>query len=170
MFAFARADERPPTAAASCGVGPLDSSLHLRDALDLVSNGRRACSRNSVATPAAGVTIDEADFPRFRELSPAVADELLAEDDLTRTLHTDGTLESGYFSLETARLLKNEIWGQGFPAPLFEGRFYRRAAARAREKHLKLHLKAGGLRFEAIQFNFAETPGTSAGGVSVERE
>ena len=161
VFAFARADEKTTDGSGQLrGSGRSIPGLHLRDALDLVSKRAPGLLKKFGGhAAAAGVTIDEADFPRFRELFAAVADELLAEDDLTRTLHTDGTLESGYFSLETARLLENEIWGQGFPAPLFEGRFTVEQQRVLKEKHLKLHLKAGGLRFEAIQFNFAETPG-----------
>ncbi|MFC5303003.1 single-stranded-DNA-specific exonuclease RecJ [Azospira restricta] len=161
VFAFARADEETDDGSGQLrGSGRSIPGLHLRDALDLVSKRAPGLLKKFGGhAAAAGVTIDEADFPRFRELFAAVADELLAEDDLTRTLHTDGTLESGYFSLETARLLENEIWGQGFPAPLFEGRFTVEQQRVLKEKHLKLRLRAGGLRFDAIQFNFGEAPG-----------
>ncbi|MBI2307485.1 MAG: single-stranded-DNA-specific exonuclease RecJ [Rhodocyclales bacterium] len=161
VFAFARADEERNDGGGQLrGSGRSIPGLHLRDALDLVSKRAPGLLKKFGGhAAAAGVTIDEADFPRFRDTFAAVADELLAADDLTRTLHTDGTLESGYFSLETARLLENEIWGQGFPAPLFEGRFTVEQQRVLKEKHLKLRLKAGGLRFDAIQFNFGETPG-----------
>src|SRR5690606_30776355 len=119
VFAFARADEESGLLR---GSGRSIPGLHLRDAPDLLSKRAPGLLKKFGGhAAAAGVTIDEADFARFRELFAAVAGELLAEDDLTRTLHTDGPLESGYFSLETARLLENEVWGQGFPPPLFEG-------------------------------------------------
>ncbi len=161
VFAFARADEEKNDGSGQLrGSGRSITGLHLRDALDLVSKRAPGLLKKFGGhAAAAGVTIDEADFPRFRDTFAAVADELLAADDLTRTLHTDGTLESGYFSLETARLLENEIWGQGFPAPLFEGKFTVEQQRVLKEKHLKLRLKAGGLRFDAIQFNFGEAPG-----------
>ena len=157
VFAFARADE---SSGLLRGSGRSIPGLHLRDALDLVSKRAPDLLRKFGGhAAAAGVTIAEADFARFRDIFSAVADELLSPDDLTRTLHTDGTLESGYFSLETARLLENEIWGQGFPPPLFEGRFTVEQQRVLKEKHLKLRLRAGNQRFEAIQFNFSEPPG-----------
>jgi single-stranded-DNA-specific exonuclease len=60
-------------------------------------------------------------------------------------------------SLESARLLQAQIWGQGFPVPLFADEF---AVVRQRilkDKHLKLTLNKNGVSFEAIQFNFAES-------------
>jgi single-stranded-DNA-specific exonuclease len=157
VFAFARADE---TGGQLRGSGRSIPGLHLRDALDLVSKRAPGLLKKFGGhAAAAGVTIDEADFPRFRDLFAEVAGELLAEDDLTRSLHTDGSLESGYFSLETARLLEEQIWGQGFPPPLFEGRFKVEAQRVLKDKHLKLRLRLGELRFDAIQFNFSTTPG-----------
>jgi single-stranded-DNA-specific exonuclease len=157
VFAFARADE---TGGQLRGSGRSIPGLHLRDALDLVSKRAPGLLKKFGGhAAAAGVTIDEAEFPRFRELFAAVANELLNPDDLTRTLHTDGTLESGYFSLETVRLLEEEIWGQGFPPPLFEGRFTVEQQRVLKEKHLKLRLRLGNLRFDAIQFNFSTAPG-----------
>ena len=157
VFAFARADE---TGGQLRGSGRSIPGLHLRDALDLVSKRAPGLLKKFGGhAAAAGVTIDEAEFPRFRELFAEVANELLNPDDLTRTLHTDGTLESGYFSLETARLLEEEIWGQGFPPPLFEGRFTVEQQRVLKEKHLKLRLRLGNLRFDAIQFNFSTAPG-----------
>jgi single-stranded-DNA-specific exonuclease len=89
----------------------------------------------------------------------ADAGELLDPADLTRTLETDGNLEGGYLSLETARLLENEIWGQGFPAPLFCDEFDVEQQRVLKEKHLKLRLRKGNTRIDAIQFNFATQPG-----------
>jgi single-stranded-DNA-specific exonuclease len=157
VFAFARADE---SGGQLRGSGRSIPGLHLRDALDLVSKRSPGLLKKFGGhAAAAGVTIDEADFPHFRDLFSEVAAELLAEDDLTRSLHTDGSLESAYFSLETARLLEAQIWGQGFPAPLFEGRFTVEAQRVLKDKHLKLRLRLGNLRFDAIQFNFSTTPG-----------
>ncbi len=87
--------------------------------------------------------------------------ELLAPADLTRTLETDGALEGGYYSLEMARLLENEIWGQGFPAPLFLDEFAVEQQRVLKEKHLKLRLRKDGARIEAIQFNFSQQPGAT---------
>ena len=60
-------------------------------------------------------------------------------------------------SLETARLLEAEIWGQGFAAPLFEDVFQVDKQRLLKERHLKLQLSKPGAVFDAIQFNCADT-------------
>ena len=161
VFAFARGDETTADGELK-GSGRSIPGLHLRDALDLIS--KRApglLKRFGGHAMAAGATIMEADFARFRELFAQVADELLAPADLTRTLETDGSLEESYVSINTARLLDDEVWGQGFPAPLFEDEFTVENQRILKDKHLKLRLRRGALRIDAIQFNFSESPGTS---------
>ena len=157
VFVFAPGDDKQIK-----GSGRSIPGLHLRDALDLVS--KRApglLKRFGGHAMAAGATIMEADFSRFRELFVKIADELLSPADLTRTLETDGNLEDSYVSINTARLLENEVWGQGFPAPLFEDDFIVENQRILKEKHLKMRLRKGETRIEAIQFNFSESPGTS---------
>ena len=85
-----------------------------------------------------------------------VVRRLVAPADLNRTLETDGALEAGYLSLESARLLRAQIWGQGFPAPLFSDVFEVASQRVLKDKHLKLKLTKGRSSFDAIQFNFAE--------------
>ena len=159
VFAFARGETKASGSEIK-GSGRSIPGLHLKDALDLVS--RRAPGlllRFGGHAMAAGATILEVDFPRFRDLFAQIADELLSPADLTRTLETDGRLESGYFSIDTVRLLEREVWGQGFPAPLFEDEFVVESQRILKEKHLKLRLRKGEQRLEAIQFNFSVTPG-----------
>ena len=154
VFAFA-----PGEGGLIKGSGRSIPGLHLRDALDLVA--KRAPGilvRFGGHAMAAGATLQAEHFDRFRELFAQVAGELLDPADLTRTLETDGALEGGYFSLETARLLENEIWGQGFPAPLFMDEFEVEQQRVLKEKHLKLRLRKGNTRIDAIQFNFGKQP------------
>jgi single-stranded-DNA-specific exonuclease len=151
VFAFA-----PGEGGIIKGSGRSIPGLHLRDALDLVAKRAPACSA-SAATPWRPAHLREAissNSARFRRRG-----ELLDPADLTRTLETDGNLEGGYLSLETARLLENEIWGQGFPAPLFCDEFDVEQQRVLKEKHLKLRLRKGNTRIDAIQFNFATQPG-----------
>ena len=58
-----------------------------------------------------------------------------------------------------ARLLENEIWGQGFPPPVFVDEFDVEQQRVLKEKHLKLRLNKDGTVIEAIQFNFSTAPG-----------
>ena len=154
VFAFARGDNGQIK-----GSGRSIQGLHLRDALDLIS--KRAPNlllRFGGHAMAAGVTMLEVDFLHFRDLFAQIADELLAPADLTQTLETDGGLESGYLSINTARLLENEVWGQGFPAPVFEDEFIVESQRILKEKHLKMSLRKGEQQLDAIQFNFSDAP------------
>ena len=161
VFAFARGDSDVEGGEIK-GSGRSIPGLHLRDALDLISKRAPGLLRRFGGhAMAAGATIMEADFERFRELFAQVADELLSPADLTRTLETDGSLESGHFSINTVRLLEDEVWGQGFPAPLFEDEFVVEHQRVLKEKHLKMRLRKGELRIDAIQFNFSESPGNT---------
>ena len=155
VFTFARGENGQIK-----GSGRSIPGLHLRDALDLVA--KRAPGlllRFGGHAMAAGATIREDDFPRFRELFAQIADELLSPADLTRTLETDGALETAYFSINAAHLLENEVWGQGFPAPVFADEFVVENQRILKEKHLKLRLRKGEQRLDAIQFNFSVAPG-----------
>lgn len=154
---------RPVIAFARGNAGELKGSgrsipgLHLRDALDLVS--KRAPGlllRFGGHAAAAGLTLREADLGRFESLFEETVRDLVSPADLTRTLETDGPLEAGWMSLESARMLEGEIWGQGFPAPLFSDEFEVDKQRILKDRHLKLTLRKGAARFDAIQFNFAE--------------
>ncbi len=158
VFAFA-----PGEGGLIKGSGRSIPGLHLRDALDLVAKRHPdLLVRFGGHAMAAGATLKAEDFSTFRDSFAAVANELLAPADLTRTLETDGPLEGSYLSLATARLLENEIWGQGFPAPLFVDEFEVEQQRVLKDKHLKLKLRKGNTRIEAIQFNFSQQPGSQA--------
>ncbi|MBS1228402.1 MAG: recJ [Proteobacteria bacterium] len=157
VFAFARGENGEIK-----GSGRSIAGLHLKDALDLIA--KRAPGlllRFGGHAMAAGATLLESDFERFSELFAGIVDELLSPADRTRTLETDGRLEAAYVSIKTVQLLENEVWGQGFPAPIFEDEFVVENQRILKEKHLKLRLRKGEQRLEAIQFNFSESPGAT---------
>ena len=141
------------------GSGRSIPGLHLRDALDLISKRSPGLLlRFGGHAMAAGATMMEANFPRFRDLFAQIADELIAPADLTRTLETDGPLEAAYVAISTVNLLENEVWGQGFSPPIFEDEFVVENQRILKEKHLKLRLRKDDLRLNAIQFNFSTAP------------
>jgi single-stranded-DNA-specific exonuclease len=155
-FAFACADSSESNGELR-GSGRSIPGLHLRDALDLVSKRHPdLLKRFGGHAAAAGVTIDEANFTRFSEALEAVTQELISPNDLTLTLNTDGELENGFMSITAAKLLQDQVWGQGFPQPLFEDVFRVERQRILKEQHLKLSLVKGQSRFEAIRFNFSE--------------
>ena len=153
VIAFARGDEGQLK-----GSGRSIPNLHLRDALDLVSKRHPdLILRFGGHAMAAGLTIHETDHARFSAAFEAVVAELVDATDLTRTIETDGALESGWMSLDSARLIEQGIWGQGFPAPIFDDCFEVDNQRLLKDRHLKLQLSRNGARFDAIQFNFADT-------------
>jgi len=55
-----------------------------------------------------------------------------------------------------ARMLEGEIWGQGFPQPLFCDNFAVESQRVVGERHLKLRLVKDGRRYEAMRFGALE--------------
>jgi len=151
-FAFARGHEGELK-----GSGRSIPGLHLRDALDLVAKRRpKLLKRFGGHAAAAGLTLAEDDLSEFEAEFEAVARQLIPPDELLRTLATDGPLENGYRGIDTVRLLQGEIWGQGFPAPIFSDVFEVTQQRLLKDKHLKLSLRQGGTTFAAIRFNSTE--------------
>ena len=139
------------------GSGRSIPGLHLRDCLDLVSKRVPGLIRRFGGhAQAAGLTIGQDDFAPFSAAFERALDEMLPAEARTRTVETDGSLEAPDYTLEVARMLEGEIWGQGFPQPLFCDTFNVEHQRVVGEKHLKLGLARDGRRYDAICFNAAE--------------
>ncbi len=152
VIAFARAQD-----GSLKGSGRSIPGLHLRDALDLLSKRSPELLRSFGGhAMAAGLSIAESDFPRFAADFDAIVTEFAGPEVLNPTLATDGALNAHEMTLEAARLLEREIWGQGFPAPLFSDRFEVESQRMLKDAHVKLTLRRGTERFEAIRFRHAD--------------
>ncbi|WP_410498367.1 single-stranded-DNA-specific exonuclease RecJ [Chitinibacter sp. S2-10] len=140
------------------GSGRSIPSLHLRDALDLVSKRHpNLIKKFGGHAMAAGLTLLRKDFAAFEAAFEAVCRELLDETQLTRIIETDGELPSRDLQIATAELLDKQVWGQGFPAPLFSGQFRVVEQRIVGEKHSKLKLaNKEGILLEAMRFNWSE--------------
>ena len=135
------------------GSGRSVQGFHLRDCLDLVS--KRApglIARFGGHAAAAGLTIAESDYERFAELFERTADELLPAEARLHVVETDGSLEASHRTLQVAQMLEREIWGQGFPQPVFCDTFAVESQRVVGDKHLKLKLAKDGRRIEAMRF------------------
>jgi single-stranded-DNA-specific exonuclease len=157
---------RPVIALAPAGGGELRGSgrsipgLHLRDALDLVS--KRAPGllvRFGGHAAAAGLTLRVESVEPFREAFEAAVREMIDPAALAHVVETDGPLEPGYASLDAARMLGEEVWGQGFPQPVFADEFEVESQRLVGERHLRLRLARAGGRYDAIMFRRAEPVG-----------
>ncbi|HWT28639.1 MAG TPA: single-stranded-DNA-specific exonuclease RecJ [Methylophilaceae bacterium] len=154
---------RPVIAFADAGDGILKGSgrsisgLHLRDALDLVSKrDPLLLLKFGGHAMAAGLTIRACDLDAFVAAFEGVARELLRPADLESLIETDGALDGQDIDWSTACAIERQVWGQGFPQPLFSDRFRVLDQRVVGERHLKLVLEKQGRRFDAIFFRQQE--------------
>ena len=151
--ALARADERWLR-----GSGRSIDGVHLRDTLDLVTKlAPDLVQKFGGHAMAAGLTL-RADavepFTRaFEDAARASCDAAL----FTRTVATDGPLASAEIGVPLVEAIERQVWGQGFPPPLFDNEFAVVDQRLVKDAHLKLRLELDGKRFHAIWFRHVET-------------
>lgn len=151
-LAFARSDSGELR-----GSGRSIPDVHLRDVLDLVSKRYPGIIlKFGGHAMAAGLTLREDAYDLFLQGFDAAVIELTGRHSFEPVIETDGSLETGFANADVAGLLNQQIWGAGFPPPVFRDRFYVRQQRLLKDKHLKLSLERGHQRFDAIWFNHAE--------------
>jgi single-stranded-DNA-specific exonuclease len=155
---------RPAIVLAPGGDGELKGSgrsiagFHLRDALDVIAKREPdLLQRFGGHAMAAGVTIRDGDFARFAAAFEAVARETLSESQLAHTFETDGELAPGELSLALAEAIDSGVWGQGFPAPRFDGWFEIVDQRVVGGAHSRLKLACGGSTVDAMLFGHVDT-------------
>jgi len=108
---------------------------------------------------AAGLTIPYHGFDRFKKAFEEVAASLLTPADLNAVIETDGSLAVHEMDWEVAATLDKQVWGQGFPVPLFSDEFVVKLQKVVGERHLKLSLQKAddptGRLLDAIYFQQA---------------
>ncbi len=143
------------------GSGRSIANLHLRDALDLVTKQHpNLIIKFGGHAMAAGLSILDTDFAAFETAFEDVARELLTEADLQALMETDGSLDAKVMSLQTALILASQVWGQGFPQPVFSDNFKVISQRIVGQKHLKLILEKDQKRIDAIYFNCQDSLNT----------
>lgn len=155
---------RPALAFARCDDGTLRGSgrsvpeVHLRDVLDLVSKRHPgSILKFGGHAMAAGLTLLEDAYPQFIDAFDAAVRELSGRDRFEPVIETDGSLEADFATIEVAGLLQQQVWGAGFPAPIFRDTFKVLHQRLLKDKHTKLFLQRGQHRFDAIWFNNVAT-------------
>lgn len=88
----------------------------------------------------------------FEAATRASCDAVLFE----RTIAADGPLAADDLTLGLIEAIERQIWGQGFPPPLFANEFAVAEQRLIKEQHLRLTLELQGRRFNAIWFRRAE--------------
>ncbi len=147
-IAFARANDGELR-----GSGRSIDGVHLRDTLDLVTKRAPALVRRFGGhAMAAGLTMPAASYEpfvsAFEDATRASCDRTLFE----RTIMTDGPLAGSELALSLIEAIDTHVWGQGFPAPLFDNEFVVLEQRLVKDRHLKLVLDLDGRRFDAIWF------------------
>ena len=140
------------------GSGRSVPGFHLRDALDLISKQHPSLLvKFGGHAMAAGCTIEEERLGEFETSLSEVARSWLGSAQGSHEIWTDGELESPYFNLETAQMLQSQVWGQGFPAPLFVGTCEVLRQRIVGEKHLSLRVLIHNQECDAIWFNHTDS-------------
>lgn len=139
------------------GSGRSIPGFHLRDALDLVA--KRAPGvllRFGGHAMAAGCTVAEEHLDAFEQTLNQVAAEWLDANTLQRRMETDGPLSPEYRRVDMVELLQGEVWGQGFPPPVFCEEIEVLSQRLVGEKHLSLKLRHQGQAVDGIWFGRTE--------------
>ena len=131
--------------------------LHIRDALDAVAARHPTLLQKFGGhAMAAGLSLERSQFEAFSAAFDAEVRRHLHEDDLQQKLLSDGELDETDLALELALHLRHAgPWGQGFPAPVFDGRFEVLEKRIVGGRHVKLLLRSPRSRkvIDAIVFS-----------------
>jgi len=142
------------------GSGRSVAGVHIRDLLSLVDTRNPGLIKKFGGhAMAAGLTLATKDFACFQTQLLAIGKQIISDDLLQGILYTDGELQPQEMTLELAQLLRDSgPWGQGFPEPVFEGRFTVLQQRIVGENHLKLvlGLEDSQREIDAIAFNQAK--------------
>ena len=143
------------------GSGRSVPTLHLRDALDLVFKNKPYIFKEFGGhAMAAGLTIYKKHLEEFKDEFDNALKTLLNNEPYKKILEIDGDLLATDISVRTAEILNNEVWGQGFPEPLWAS-YFKVLDARLigkDENHVKLLLEKDNHRWDAIQFFNTDLP------------
>jgi single-stranded-DNA-specific exonuclease len=164
---------RPVVAFAAADDGRLKGSarsvpgVHVRDVLQAIADREPGLiERFGGHAMAAGLTLEAAGHPRFASAFAAEVARHVDPAALRGAVASDGPLAADELTLETALALEaGGPWGQGFPEPLFDGRFRLCASQPVGEAHLRMQLEpeAGATPVEAIAFNLPAGLALAAG-------
>ena len=133
------------------------SGIHIRDVFQAINaKYPHLIYKFGGHAMAAGLTIPRTQFTAFQAAFVEQINEKLDPAVLKQVLYSDGELTETALTLSLAELLRDlEPWGQGFPEPLFDGRFHLIDQRLVGGKHLKMKVTpVGGVRLiDAIAFN-----------------
>lgn len=152
VIAFARGNEGEIKGSARSIQG-----LHMRDALDLIDTQNPGLIKKFGGhAMAAGLTIAADHFAQFAQCFDEVVRSKIDENELKGVIFSDGVLLPEEMNLHYAEILRDAgPWGQGFPEPLFDGKFRLVHQKIVGEKHLKMTVIPlfDGVEFEDLMMD-----------------
>ena len=118
--------------------------VHIRDVLARVDAlNPELLTKFGGHAMAAGLSLQYNNLGAFKKAFIDVLTDFTANHDWEQIIWTDGELSEQDFTLTTAELLHSHSpWGQGFPAPVFDGQFEVLDARIVGETHVKMRLRA----------------------------
>ncbi len=134
--------------------------VHIRDVLarlDALNPG--LMTKFGGHAMAAGLSLESKNLEAFKQAIEQVMNDMTKGHDWSQVLWTDGSLDANELSMELADQLRQSTpWGQGFPEPLFDGRFEVVESRVVGDTHAKLRLKPidGSQVIDAICFGYLD--------------
>lgn len=130
------------------------AGFHMRDAIDLISKQHpHIITKFGGHAMAAGLTIKKAYYEEFSQAFEKIAQNWLNSQALQTTWYLD-ELPASAHTLEFVNLLNQQVWGQGFDAPLFAKKAYIHSIQILKDAHTKLVVSL--LDNEQSQFGFSQ--------------
>jgi single-stranded-DNA-specific exonuclease len=171
VIAFARAENGSLRGSARSVPG-----VNIRDALDSVAARRPGLvDKFGGHAMAAGLSLREENLADFRIEFAAEIAARADRDSLTGIIYSDGALSAPELCIGTAQALRGAgPWGQGFPEPIFDGRFEVLEARVVGDRHLKMRLRLperDSPAIDAIAFGYVGGPAEEAdfaGGAAIQ--
>lgn len=139
------------------GSGRSIPGIHLRDALDLTAKALPGVVlRFGGHAMAAGLSIKPEGFKVFQAAFEEVIRSRCDASVFERVVLTDGGLAPDEITEALCQEIDEQIWGQGFEAPLFANEVHVLSQTLLKGTHLKMMLELGGSRFDSIFFRRKE--------------
>ena len=140
------------------GSGRSIPNLHLRDVLANIAaknEYKNLFLSFGGHAMAAGLSMKAENFDKFCTAFESEVNAQIDENLLTATIDVDGELSAEELNFANAKMLENQIFGNGFSEPKFVGNFIVCDVRILKQIHLKLLLKIGNSQnknIEAVQF------------------
>lgn len=137
------------------GSGRSVPGFHLKHALDEINIAHPGLlMRFGGHAMAAGVTIRHDGYPLFLKAFDEVCKKHLTEEMMTPKLEHDGALPSHAYNELSITEMQQEVWGQGFPEPLFVDQFpiNKSSTMGADNSHLRINVQKGQMNCNVVAF------------------